>query len=60
DDEEREAAQEALEEAEARRAEVLIVPADSPVGERLRPLGGVVAVLRYPVPREALLGGGGD
>nr|MEB3851096.1 mRNA surveillance protein Pelota [Desulfurococcales archaeon] len=50
DDEEREAAQEALEEAEARRAEVLIVPADSPVGERLRPLGGVVAVLRYPVP----------
>lgn len=54
DDDAREAAQEALEAAEATRANVLIVPAESPVGERLKPLGGIVSILRYPLPREAL------
>ncbi len=46
----REAVDEALAEAEKRRAEILIVPAESPIGEKLKPLGGVIAILRFPLP----------
>ncbi len=53
DDEEREAVNEALEEAYRRGARVIIVPRDSPVGERLWMMGGVAALLRFPVPDEA-------
>ncbi len=35
-----------------RRGEVIIVPSNTPVGERLKMLGGAIAILRYKVPRE--------
>jgi protein pelota len=54
DDDTREAVHETLEEAESRRARILIIPSDSPIGERLRPLGGLVAILRFPLPEDAL------
>jgi len=50
EDEVREAVDEALLEAERKRGLILIVPADSPIGERLRLMGGIVALLRYPLP----------
>jgi protein pelota len=50
EDEVREAVDEALLEAERKRGLVLIVPADSPVGERLRLMGGIAALLRFPLP----------
>jgi len=34
-----------------RRGEVIIVPSNTPIGERLKMLGGAVAILRYRVPR---------
>ncbi len=49
EEEESAAAEEAIELAEQYRGEVYIVPEDSPVGEKLLPLGGAVAKLRYPV-----------
>ncbi len=49
DDEEREEAWRLLEAAERTRAKIVLVPQDSPAGERLRHLGGVIAVLRYPL-----------
>ncbi|MEN2998982.1 MAG: pelota-like protein [Acidilobaceae archaeon] len=42
-----------LEEAERGGARVTFVPEESPAGKRLSALGSVLAVLRYPVPREA-------
>jgi len=56
DDRIRELVNEALEEAEKRGARVLIVPKDTPPGERLAALGGIVALLRFPVPQEARRG----
>ncbi|MCE4620724.1 MAG: mRNA surveillance protein Pelota [Desulfurococcales archaeon] len=53
DDDLRETVTRAVEEAEKRRARVIIVPRDSPVGERLYLMGGIAAILRYPVPHEA-------
>ncbi|MEM1873786.1 MAG: pelota-like protein, partial [Acidilobaceae archaeon] len=52
-DEERRAAEMAMEEAERRRARVVIVPRESPPGERVSLLGGVIAKLRYRLPLEA-------
>ncbi len=53
DDEVREAVNEALEKAEAYRARVYIIPEESPPGEQVKRLGGIVAVLRYPLPSHA-------
>ena len=53
DDRERELAVELLDAARATRARVVLVPEDSPVGEKAYRLGGAVALLRYPLPREA-------
>ena len=53
DDDLRETITRAVEEAEKRKARVIIVPRDSPVGERLFLMGGIAALLRYPVPHEA-------
>jgi len=50
DDEVREAVDEALENTERTRGEIVIVPADSPIGDKLKPLGGVAALLRFPLP----------
>ncbi len=61
DDEVREKAVRAVEEADKRGARVVIVPQQSPPGERLRLMGGIAAVLRFPVPPEARrLEGGTD
>ena len=54
DDEERRLIDEALLAAERSRAEVIIVPRGSPPAERIEKLGGAIALLRYPLPREAL------
>jgi len=43
-----------LEEADKRRARIRIVPLHTPAGMRLKSLGGVAAVLRYPLPRQRL------
>ncbi|BAN90599.1 pelota family protein [Aeropyrum camini] len=53
DDAEREAVDEALRLVESMGGRVIIIPDDSPAGERLASFGGVVAILRYPVPQEA-------
>lgn len=45
-----EEAQRTAEEAERRGARIIIVPKESPVGERVLALGGIIAVLRYPIP----------
>lgn len=42
-----------LDKAEAHKGRIVIIPEDTPVGERVRGLGGVIAVLRYPIPPEA-------
>ncbi|MEB3757045.1 MAG: mRNA surveillance protein Pelota [Desulfurococcales archaeon] len=47
--------EEILDNAERYRVDVVIVPAKSPVARRLLPLGGIIAVLRYRVPRDARL-----
>jgi len=54
DDEARRAVDEALLAAERSRAEIVIVPRGSPPAERIEKLGGIIALLRYPLPREAL------
>jgi len=43
-----EKAEKLLDLAERYRAEIFLVPEESPVGEKLKPLGGVVAILRFP------------
>jgi len=53
DDEVRELVNEALEEAEKRGATIIFVPRDSPAGEKIYMMGGIIAVLRYPLPPEA-------
>ncbi|MCE4604168.1 MAG: mRNA surveillance protein Pelota [Aeropyrum sp.] len=53
DDETREAVDKALAEAEARGGRVVVIPEDSPPGERVRSFGGVIALLRFQVPSEA-------
>jgi protein pelota len=53
DDVEREKVDRTLSVAERARAKILIVPRDSPVGEKVWRLGGIIAVLRFPVPPEA-------
>ena len=53
DDDVREAVNKALEEAEKRGAKIIFVPRDSPIGEKIYMMGGIIAVLRYPVPHEA-------
>ncbi|MEM0340832.1 MAG: pelota-like protein [Acidilobaceae archaeon] len=47
---EREAAQKIMDEVEKRKAKVVIVPRDSPPGEKVFLLGGVVAKLRFGLP----------
>ena len=42
-----------LSKAEDVKARITIIPEDSPPGERIKRLGGVIAVLRYPIPLEA-------
>jgi len=42
-----------LSKAESVKARITIVPRDSPPGERIERLGGIIAVLRYPVPQES-------
>ena len=54
DDYIRELTTRAIDEAEKRGARIIMVPIDTPVGERLQSLGGIVALLRYPLPKEAL------
>ncbi len=49
DDEEREKANRLVENTEKYRGEVIFVPSDSPIGEKLRAMGGALARLRYPV-----------
>ena len=49
DDQLREAAERLLDSAEKYRARIYLVPEDSPVGEKLRPLGDAVAILRFPL-----------
>ncbi|MEB3773933.1 MAG: mRNA surveillance protein Pelota [Desulfurococcales archaeon] len=44
---------EVLSKVEEYRGRIIFIPEDSPPGEQVKRLGGVVAVLRYPVPREA-------
>lgn len=39
--------------------EVLIVPIESPAGERLRMMGGAIAILRYSLPPDLYAGQGG-
>ncbi|MCX8196045.1 MAG: pelota-like protein [Acidilobaceae archaeon] len=48
-----ERAAKAVEEAEAKGALVTFVPEESPPGQRLKALGGLAAILRYPLPEEA-------
>ncbi len=42
-----------LSRAEDVRARITIIPEDSPPGERVKKLGGIIAILRYPIPLEA-------
>ncbi len=42
-----------LSRAEDVKASITIIPEDSPPGERVKKLGGVIAILRYPIPLEA-------
>ena len=49
DDRVREAADRILRAAERVRAEALLVPRDSPVGERIWRMGGVIALLRFEI-----------
>lgn len=53
DDDVREIVDEALSRAEAYRARIIIIPEESPPGEQVKRLGGIIAVLRYPLPRES-------
>ncbi len=53
DDNEREMVDEALASAEMYRGKVIIIPEDSPPGEQVKRLGGIIAVLRYPVPMQS-------
>jgi len=53
DDEVRDLVNQALEEAEKRGATIIFVPRDSPVGEKIYMMGGIIGVLRYPLPPEA-------
>ncbi|MEB3806906.1 MAG: mRNA surveillance protein Pelota [Desulfurococcales archaeon] len=53
DDEIRETITEALEEIENRGGHIVIVPEDSPIGERVRMMGGIIALLRFNVPAAA-------
>ncbi len=49
-DEEREKVDKALLKAEKKRASIIIVPRDTPVGEHVWSLGGIIAILRFPLP----------
>lgn len=42
-----------MENAERVKAKIIIVPEESPVGDRVKSLGDVIAILRYSIPREA-------
>jgi len=42
-----------LSKAEEVKARITIIPEDSPPGERVKRIGGIIAILRYPVPLEA-------
>jgi len=44
-----------LSEAANRNAKIVIVPVDSPAGQRVKFLGGLIAILRYPVDIDAIL-----
>ena len=53
DEEERGKAQEILENAGKTGVEYMIVPMESPAGHMIWQMGGAVAILRYPLPRDA-------
>lgn len=53
DEEERKKAQEILETTGKTGAEYMIVPMESPAGQMLWQMGGAIAILRYPLPRDA-------
>ena len=53
DDEVRSLVDEALAEVDKYRGKIYIIPADSPIGEKVKRLGGIIAVLRYPMPQHA-------
>lgn len=53
DDELREKVAEILDIVEGRAGKVIIVPRNSPVGERIWMMGGIIAILRFPVPSSA-------
>ncbi len=42
--------EEVLRLADATRAKIHFVPADSPVGHKVKAFGGIIALLRYPLP----------
>ncbi|NPA05365.1 MAG: mRNA surveillance protein pelota [Crenarchaeota archaeon] len=52
DPEKRRRVEELLEKADKRAARIRIVPVHSPAGMRLKSLGGIAAILRYPLPRQ--------
>ncbi|NPA97655.1 MAG: mRNA surveillance protein pelota [Crenarchaeota archaeon] len=45
-----------IDEAVNKNARIVIVPVDSPVGQRIKYLGGMIAILRYPVDLEPIVG----
>ncbi|MEB3778835.1 MAG: mRNA surveillance protein Pelota [Desulfurococcales archaeon] len=54
DDEARSMVDEALENVEKYRGRILLVPPDTPIGEKVKRLGGVVGLLRYPIPKSSM------
>ncbi|MEM0366605.1 MAG: pelota-like protein [Acidilobaceae archaeon] len=53
DDSIREAVEYILREAEEVKAHTILIPEDSPPGEKIKRLGGIIAILRYSIPLEA-------
>lgn len=60
DDDVRRKVSEILDEVEKRGGKVVIIPRDSPIGERIWMMGGIVALLRFPVPPSARVLDAGD
>ncbi|MGC9112116.1 pelota family protein [Acidilobus sp.] len=52
DDSERETAQNIVEVVESRGGEVVVITRESPASDTVASMGGVIAILRYKVPRE--------
>lgn len=52
DEELRESVERVLESADEQRAGIVIIPVTTPAGERLSGMGGIAALLRFPLERE--------